>query len=79
MKYWEFDPSNERARSPENHRQNSDITSDATRVDPQHAAAAHKPKRRLLGRWRLKRKAAERTTPVEESKPKGKPVKRMPV
>lgn len=80
MKYWEFDPSDERARSPDNHNQNSDITSDVTRVDPhQHAPAATKPKRRWFRRWRLKRKAAERTTPAEEPKLKGKPVKRMPV
>lgn len=79
MKYWEFIPSGERARSPESHKQNSEITSDATRIDLQHASTTPKRKKRLFGRWRAKRKAAERTTPVEEPKPKVKPVKRMPV
>ncbi|XP_006455224.1 hypothetical protein AGABI2DRAFT_180378 [Agaricus bisporus var. bisporus H97] len=79
VKYWEFIPSGERARSPESHKQNSEITSDATRIDLQHASTTPKRKKRLFGRWRVKRKAAERTTPVEEPKPKVKPVKRMPV
>lgn len=80
-RYWEFDPfTDEDTKHPTTHRQGSDVTSEATHVDPLVAQqTAVKPKRRWFSKWKGKRKAKGREIPMEEPKPKERPVKKMPV
>ncbi|KAF9444200.1 hypothetical protein P691DRAFT_787027, partial [Macrolepiota fuliginosa MF-IS2] len=56
LKYWEFDPFEEHGGHRSSRRDNSDVTSEATHVDP-HAHSAPKPRPRWFGRWKGKRKA----------------------
>lgn len=79
LRYWEFNPSEEQDQSSGGRRQNSDVTSEATHVDPQHAQTTHRPRVPWFGRWKGKRRAKDRSMLVEELKPKEKPVKKMPV
>ncbi|KAF8892892.1 hypothetical protein BD779DRAFT_1436351 [Infundibulicybe gibba] len=81
LKYWEFQPSEQEEHDKRPHRQDSDVTSDGTRVGGNNSARSTPKPRWGFRRNKGKSTEAKRSSPVQEAPQKdhGGPAKKMPV